>query len=232
MPSPRLPRRLRRQLALAGLVLATGCTVPGGADWIDPAGECATNTPPAVGRVAINSIWNPETQLFEGCLSVEWVDPGLDDAGNQGSDAPNMFGGMVSAEMTGASIDSLWLDEDFAAPGQSSGRVEQPVCGDDWGPTDELVRLYPPEEELDQTDPNEWPPDYSACTDWDEDGELEREDCFAGAIISFAVRARDRCDATSNVFAGEFRLGSTRLVSEEGVLGCETIPACPGAGAP
>ncbi|MCO4769580.1 MAG: hypothetical protein KDA24_06070 [Deltaproteobacteria bacterium] len=185
-----------------------------------------------MGQIAVASQWNTETQLFEGCVSVNWVDPGLDAAGNQGTDAPNMFGGLFSAEFTAASVPGVWLNEDYAIQGQTDGTVETPICSDDWGPSDQLVQNYPHEDDLDQGNPNEWPPDYSGCTDWDEDGTLEREDCFAGAVISFAVRVRDRCDATSNVITGDFRLGSPRQVSEEGLTGCSVIPPCPGSEEP
>ncbi len=215
-----------RSLLLATALLSA-CSAPGAADWIEPS-DCDTNTPPAVGNIAVDTVWDSEAQLFRGCFAMEWVDPGVDEAGSQGTDAPNMFGGLIITQFTTAPTRSVWLDELLAPPGASTGSYEMPLCSDDWGPTAQQVLDYPPEEELDQDDPTEWPPDYSACFDWDENGTLERHDCFAGAIINFQVTARDRCDAVSPAVTGSFRLGSIRQVSDEAATGCMAIPPCPG----
>jgi|GEM_PF-3479809 len=201
------------------------CSAPGTADWIDPA-ECGTNTPPAAGNITINSSFDGETDSWRVCFSLDWVDPGVDSTGTQGTDAPNMRGGMLSAEFTQATTPSIWLDEDLAGDGQTSGTVETGICSDEWVPPDSLLAQYPNPVDLDPADPQ---PDYSGCFDWNENGVAEREDCFSGAIINFAARFRDACDASSDTVNGTYRLGTGRLVESEGLTGCSEVPACPGA---
>lgn len=214
-------------LLLASALLSS-CAALTSADWIEP-NDCDTNTPPEVGNIAVDTVWVEESQSFQACFAFDWIDPGRNEAGSQGTDPPNMFGGLLITQFTSATTPSVWLDEDLAPPGTTSGSYEMPVCSDQWGPGDQLTVEYPPEEELDQDDPSEWPPDYSACTDWNEDGVLERSDCFAGGMINFQVTARDACGAVSPAVTGAFRLGGLRQVSDEAATGCMTIPPCPDA---
>jgi hypothetical protein len=222
----RVARGLGAVAALA-LGVTPSCSAPGTADWIAPS-DCDTNTPPATGNITINSAFDDETG-WRVCFSVDWVDPGVDELGNQGSDAPNMYpGGYFSAEFTAASVQSVWLSEEQAGNGATSGTFETGVCSEDWNPGDTLLERYPRPEDL---EPGEVP-DYTDCADWDGDGIPQRQDCFAGGLLHFAVRMRDACGATSNTFTGEYALGTGRLVSTEGLPGCMTVPSCPGAEEP
>ena len=202
-----------------------GCSSPGDSDPQAP-GPCDTNTPPAAGNLIINSEFDPEASGWRVCLSVDWVDPGVGDDGVQGTDPPNMFpGGYFSAEFTAATVPSVWLNEEQGGDGATSGTFETGVCSDEWAPGEALTTLYPPPDELAEG----VTPDYSDCTDWDGDGVQEREDCFAGGNLNYAVRLRDGCGPSSNVIRGSYALGSGRVAPDEGLSGCMTVPLCPGS---
>ncbi len=100
--------------------------------------ECVGNTPPLIGNLEVNSYplvdsaVDPPTVVGWGiCFHVDWQDPGLDDAGNRGSDPPNMYGGLVSAELTGYNLEHFWLDEDRIVPGATEGEIDAWWCLED-----------------------------------------------------------------------------------------------------
>ncbi|MCO4769579.1 MAG: hypothetical protein KDA24_06065 [Deltaproteobacteria bacterium] len=93
--------------------------------------ECVGNTPPVIGNLEVNSSAIADTDSWAMCLHVDWQDPGLDEAGNRGSDAPNMFGALVSLEVEGYSTPGIWLDEASAPEGATEGEVNVYVCLED-----------------------------------------------------------------------------------------------------
>ena len=122
-------RRRLFTLSLAFLpLLVSGCPVTN--PQLGPE-ECVDNTPPVIGNLEVNSYSDSETGQWVVCFHVDWQDPGLNDAGDRGSDAPNMFGGLVSIEIEGYSSGSVWLDEDTAAPGATEGELNYYGCLED-----------------------------------------------------------------------------------------------------
>ena len=210
-------------LALLAL-LAGGCAAPpSAADWIDPV-ECAANTAPTIGNITVNSAFDEELLAWRMCFSLDWIDPGRDDAGVLGSDAPNMHGGYFNGEFTAAAIESVWFDAAIAPVGATSGTFETGLCSEEWAPTEELLQRYVDPDAA----PGDPPPDTSACADADGDGTSELADCFAGAEIHFSVRVRDACGAPSNDLTGSYTLGVGKQASTGDLPGCAAVPACPG----
>lgn len=205
-------------------LLGTGCAAPpGSADWIDPA-ECGANTAPTIGNITVNSAFDDELLAWRMCFSLDWIDPGRDDAGNLGSDAPNMLGGYFSGEFTAAAVESVWFGADAAPVGTTSGTLETGLCSEEWAPTEELLTRYADPD----ADPEDPAPDTSGCVDADNDGSSDLADCFAGAEIHFAVRVRDACGAPSNDMTGVYVLGVGKQASSADLPGCAAVPACPG----
>lgn len=111
--------------------------------------ECASNTAPYIDNLEIYS-WSPPVAEGEEafgmamCIHVDWFDPGPDESGNVGSDAPNMFGGLLSVEISGYDAGSDWLDDLPApvgvTPGAPSGELEYVRCLEESQP-DELVHF-------------------------------------------------------------------------------------------
>lgn len=99
--------------------------------------ECASNTAPYIDNLEINS-WpipaaeDEEPQGWALCLHIDWFDPGPDENGNVGSDAPNMFGGLLSVETSGYEAPNEWIDDEPApfgvTPGAPSGELEWYGC--------------------------------------------------------------------------------------------------------
>jgi len=113
-------------------LLAVSCTpVPGG---IGQSEECASNFPPEIGNLEVNSWQDSETGQWAFCVHVDWIDPGRDEAGNAGSGPPNMFGGMWSMEIQGVATPSSWIDEGPSpvgiTTGANSGELERAYCGE------------------------------------------------------------------------------------------------------
>lgn len=209
-----MPARPTSGLLLGAALLLAGCPAST-VDFTDP--DCVGNTRPSVAGAALNTAYDPTSEAWRMCVAVQWVDPGLDADGNQGSDAPNMFpGGLFNAEFTQATVNSVWFQEGDAPAGQPTGIFVTEFTGDGWVPTDEQLEEFPVPEEGDT-------PDYSGCFDWDEDGNAEREDCFAGGLVDFALRMRDACSAGSEPFTGSYQLGTGRRASSEEISGCETV---------
>lgn len=96
--------------------------------------ECVGNVAPEIGNLEVNSWQDSETGEWAFCLHVDWIDPGRDDAGNAGTGAPNMFGGMWSMEVSGLMTPSTWLDEGPSPVGvtigANTGELERAYCGE------------------------------------------------------------------------------------------------------
>ena len=58
------------------------------------------------------------------CFHVDWIDPGVDDAGVRGTDAPNVYGGLFSIELTGIQATNQWIDEGPSPLGVTIGNAE------------------------------------------------------------------------------------------------------------
>ena len=118
-------------LALSSLIAASCKPVATGLGLSE---ECTGNFPPEIGNLEVNSWQDSESGEWVFCLHVDWIDPGRDEAGTQGTGAPNMLGGMWSAEIEGLTTPSSWVDE---APspkgitlGANAGELERAYCGE------------------------------------------------------------------------------------------------------
>lgn len=117
-------------LPLAAAALLAGCPPD---TSLPVSEECASNSAPYIDNLEINSR-PPITEEGEPpaayglCLKFDWFDPGPDENGNVGSDAPNMFGGLFSVEVGGFDAESIWLDEDTITQGAPSGTIEYTAC--------------------------------------------------------------------------------------------------------
>jgi hypothetical protein len=92
---------------------------------------CVANSPPEIGNLEINSLYDEATATWEICFHVDWIDPGRVD-GQQGTDPPNMIGGIISMEIRGYAVPSLWIPEgtgmEGAQIGATSGELQWYVC--------------------------------------------------------------------------------------------------------
>jgi len=203
----------RGLIPIALAVGLAGCTaVPSTADWDDDP-ECDANTPPEIGNLVLNSAFFPEQSMWGMCASFQWIDPGRDEAGNVGSDPPNMFGGFYSSEFQGVVTIGTWLDENLVDPLATNGTLQVNMQGEGLGVEPEDIAEW-------LTDP---PPDYTLCPDLNGNGVGDLSDCVGGREMAFAMRLRDGCEAPSNDITGRYMLGTDRRVEAEGLTGCEEV---------
>lgn len=109
---------LGSSLALLAL-LATSCA-PGDTPYFGD-DECIGNTAPRIGNLEINSAYIVLAEQWALCFHVDWEDPGVDETGARGTDAPNMFGGLFSLELGGVLSPNRWIDEGPAPVGVTIG---------------------------------------------------------------------------------------------------------------
>jgi hypothetical protein len=117
-----MDRRLLASALIPLALLAASCG-PGAAPVFGDE-ECVGNTPPLIGNLEVNSVFVEESEMWAVCFHVDWIDPGEDELGNRGSDAPNMYGGLFSIELGGVNATSEWIDEGPSPLGVTIGATE------------------------------------------------------------------------------------------------------------
>jgi hypothetical protein len=177
---------------------------------------CDANTGPEIGNLVLNSTFFPEELVWGMCVSFQWIDPGRDDAGNAGTDPPNLMGGFYSSEFQGMSTTSIWLDSDAIDPAAATGALQVNLRGEGLAVEAEDIAEWLPVDD-------EPPPDYTECPDLNGNGLGDLADCVGGRDLVFALRIRDRCDAPSNTLTGRYMLGTDRRLEAEGLTGCEEV---------
>ncbi len=189
-------------LALVAL-FATGCPTFEGVPYsYGPNGiDCPSNNPPAVGNVELNSFFDPTLETFFFSIHFDWVDPGVQGAG----DPPNMRGGRFTAEIFGYTTPDIELTEDVLVRACSWPEVED-------GASDPCV--------LSGHGSSGCPPggNDDSCTQ----GEItvpifSPDGAFTdGQILDLEFRVRDLCDATSNEKSATYQIGSGLAVEGGG----------------